>query len=122
MSAGPAWTLAMVLAVGCGHAAATAPAASQTLFASLSPLARPSAAEPRRFGLIVTMSACWYPAAPTTTANDPAPRLDPRQCRVIGERIVTDIPDLVMRGRIERLTIEDVALKFERRDADQDGD
>jgi hypothetical protein len=75
--------------------------------------------EPARLGLVVTMTACWYPAAATATA-DVAPRLDSRQCRTLGERVVGDVPDASTRARIERLTIEDVALKLERPDPEGD--
>ncbi|MGZ3426182.1 MAG: hypothetical protein ACXVCV_05995 [Polyangia bacterium] len=113
MSARCCWWLAACLAAGCAHGSTTAPP-STPLLASISPLSRPPTAESGRYGLVVTMSLCWYPVAITATAHDASPRLDPHRCRSIGERVVADIPDAAMRERVERLTIEDVALKLER--------
>lgn len=107
------------ISLGCAH---TSPPTTPTtgsdvprLLASVGSGLPPSAAPIlTRAGLIVTMTICWYPTSATATVAEAAPRLEPRQCRVVGERVVMDLPDADTSARAERYTIEDVALKAER--------
>jgi hypothetical protein len=53
---------------------------------------------------------------PTTSPRDSTRA----SCRTLGERVVGDVPDAATRARIERLTIEDVAIKLERPEPEGD--
>src|SRR5689334_19230898 len=108
-----AWMILM--AAGCAHAPAAtlAPTTAGPLLASLSPGGSVAPSAQQRYDLAVTMTTCWYPAPANGTAADAAPRGDPRHCRTISERVVIEAGDADALRRVERLTIEDVALKFE---------
>lgn len=79
----------------------------------------PAAALPKptlqeRAGLVVTTTACWYPAGLRATAGDALPKLDPKLCRTVSERVVVDGPaDADTLHRVEALTVQDVGLKLE---------
>lgn len=67
-----------------------------------------------RAGLVVTTTACWYPAGLRATAADAVPKLDGKLCRTVSERVVVDGPaDAATLHRVEALTVQDVALKLE---------
>lgn len=121
----------MVAVVALGGCAATAPTgaggarlvasrgAALALPASASaPLGRdatpPRPPLPERAGLVVTTMACWYPAARQATVGEALPRLDPKRCHTVSERVVLDGPaDAETLHRVEALTVQDVGLKLE---------